>query len=73
MKKDGTICYPVLETEILKRGILKNDIAKAIGKTQETFSCKLNGRTNFYGDEVITIWKGFFKDIPIDELFQKKE
>lgn len=72
MKKSGEIYYPNLESEIARRGILKKDIKNVLGLDHATFSYKLNGIRPFTLEQGLTIWKTFFYDIPIDELFRKE-
>ncbi len=70
MKKNGKIYYPLLEAEIVKRGILKKEIRKAIGVEHTTLCYKLNGERSFTLEQGLLIWKTWFSDIPIDELFK---
>lgn len=61
--------YPILESEIAKRGIKKKDIASALQISQRSFSQKINGKLHFWYDEACLIQKTFFKDVTKDSLF----
>lgn len=69
MKNNGYIHYSVLESEMTKRGILKHDVIGLLGVENSTFSNKINGKRDFTLTEALTIWKEWFRDIPVDELF----
>lgn len=60
--------YPVLESELAKRGITKKEIAKDIGISPRAFSIKLSGKNDFWYSEILTIRK-YFPDLSIEELF----
>ncbi|MDE5885780.1 MAG: hypothetical protein K2H29_11990 [Oscillospiraceae bacterium] len=66
------IVYPTLEAEIARRGIKKYEIAKFLGISPRTFSNKLSASIGFSLEQGLTIWKTFFSDVPIDELFRKE-
>lgn len=61
--------FPVLESEIAKRGIKKKDIAAVLRLSPRTFSQKMTGRVGFWYDEACTIQKTFFDDVTKDMLF----
>ena len=61
--------YPILESEIAKHGIRKKDIAKRLGISERSFSCKMKGRNDFWLNEVLTI-HSFFPEVPPMELFK---
>ncbi len=69
MRKDGYVHFPLLETEMVKRGVFKRDIIKLLGIEASTLSYKINGKRDFTLDEALIIWKKWFNDIPVDELF----
>lgn len=73
MKKDGTVYYPRLEAEIVKRGIRKTEIRKRLGVNHTTLSEKLNGKRPFTLEQGLFIWETWFHDVPIEELFRKRE
>lgn len=60
--------YDVMAKEILKRGIRKTAIAKAIGASSKTLNNKLSGKSNFTWNEVCIIQTDFFPDISKDDL-----
>ena len=62
--------YPVLEAEMAKRNIQKQQIAKSLGISMKAFSEKRNGNLGFWWSEVL-ILHSFFPDIPIEELMKK--
>lgn len=47
--------YPILEAKIAENGIAKKDIAKKLGITSRSLSCKLSGSVDFWWKEVIAI------------------
>lgn len=63
--------YRFLKGEMIKRNISRKDLAKLIGKSQTTINCKLRGEYSFTYDEAVTIYKNYFSDLNIFELFQK--
>ncbi len=69
MRKNGYVHFPLLETEMIKRGIFKRDISKLLGVELSTLSYKINGKREFTLDEALAIWNEWFRDIPVDELF----
>lgn len=73
MKKGKGAYFPKLETEILLRGILKKEIEDGLCIAHSAFVAKLNGERVFTLEQGIFIWKTWFSDIPIDELFRKNE
>ncbi|MBR7085315.1 MAG: hypothetical protein IKI37_09090 [Oscillospiraceae bacterium] len=73
MKKTGNVTFPCLESEITRRGIRKMDIQQKLGINHSSFSYKLNGERPFTLEQGLTIWKTWFSDIPIDELFKKED
>lgn len=73
MTKSGKVYYPRLEAEIAQRGILKKDMKEALGIDHASFSYKLNGIRPFTLEQGILVWKTWFSDIPIDELFKCEE
>ena len=70
MKRDGTVYYPVLESEIILRKISKKDIYSLLGLQANTFTLKLNGNLRFSLDEAICIQETFFSDVSVNKLFQ---
>lgn len=60
--------FPILESEIAKRGIRKKDIAEAIGIEPKSISNKLTGKTELKLNEMRVI-QAFIPDIPLDQLF----
>lgn len=69
MRKNGYVHFLLLETEMMKRGIFKRDISELLDVELSTVSYKINGKREFTLDEALTIWRKWFGDIPIDELF----
>ncbi len=61
--------FPVLESEIAKRGIKKKDIAAVLELSPRSFSQKITGRVGFWYDEACLIQKTFFNDVTTDTLF----
>ncbi len=73
MKRNGQIYFPRLESEILFRGITKTEITQKLGINHSSFIYKLNGERPFTLEQGLTIWKTWFSDIPIDELFKTQK
>lgn len=67
-----TRIYPILFTEIDRRGIKKRAIANAIGVSDRTLNNKMRGVTEFTWPEVSVIRNTFFPDISVDVLFEKE-
>lgn len=70
MRRDGSTYYPRLESEIILRGIRKQDIQKQLNCKMATFVLKLNGERRFTLDEAIRLQEEFFPDISVNELFR---
>lgn len=64
--------YPVLDMGLYEKRISRATVASRIGVTARTFSNKMNGKSPFTWNEVQTIRKEFFPDVPIEELFRVK-
>lgn len=67
--------YPVLISEIAKRGIKKNAIAARIGVSERCLYNKLYGISSFTWEEICAIVDCFFPDMAgrKDELFARAE
>ena len=65
--------YSVLASEIMKRGIRKTAIEKAISSSTKTLNNKLCGKSEFTWNEVCTIQAGFLPDISKDDLMATDE
>lgn len=70
MKRDGSVYYPKLESEIVLRGIHKQDIQKHLNCKMGTFMLKLNGERRFTLDEAIKIQEACFPDVSVNDLFR---
>lgn len=73
MKKNGEVCYPRLESEIVSRGIRKKNVYELLEIDRSSLTNKLNGKSPFTIEQALLIWKMWFSDIPINELFEKEE
>lgn len=60
--------FPILEGEIARRGIKKKDIANKLGISERAFANKLNGKSDLWWSEVITI-HNIFPNISTERLF----
>ena len=58
-----------LVSEMVKNGIESSDIANLVGKTQKSVSQKLNGKIDFYMDEIIKIRNFLNPELSIEYLF----
>lgn len=63
--------YRNLEAEIARIGADKHDLAKSIGRTYNTFLCKMRGEYPFTYDEAVKIQENFFPNTDIKILFTK--
>lgn len=62
--------YYILERELKRSKITREQLAKMIGISISTVSEKLNGRTAFKLDECQKIKKVLGTPLPLDELFK---
>ena len=60
--------YPVLVSEIAKRGLRKTAMAKRLGMDSKSFYNKLNGNTEFAWPEIKMMRNEFFPDMKIEDL-----
>lgn len=60
--------YPVLVSEIARKGIRKSVMAKQLGMNSKTFYNKLNGVTEFSWPEIRLMRDTFFPDIKLEDL-----
>ena len=68
-----TVVFPVLISEIAKRGIKRKDIAGCLGICEKTLKQKLDGITEFTWREVKEVSTHFFPDIPLVNLFGESD
>ena len=72
-RKNPEPIYPVLEAEIVKRGILKKSIAELLELAPRMLSTRLTGKFEFTLGQAIAIQEKFFPDMDIKMLFNKNE
>lgn len=65
----SVIVYPVLVSEIAKRGTKRTVIAATLGISYKSLYNKLSGKVPFTWPEAKEITKTFFPDMRIDDLF----
>lgn len=65
------IRYPILEGKIAERGIRKKSIAQALNISPRALSNKLNGKSDFTWNEVVTIQEMYFMDVTKEELMSR--
>lgn len=63
--------YPVLISEIAKRGIKKTAIASRLGLSEKALYNKICGFSSFTWEETCSINSCFFPDMNKDELFSR--
>lgn len=63
--------YANLKAEMARRSITSLKMAKVIDVTIQTFSKKLNGKSDFTLSEAYAIKEFMSLDMPIEELFKK--
>lgn len=66
------VYYPILETEMTKRGIKKKAVYSQLGISGRSLYNKLAGIVPFTWPEVCNIQGTFFPDIPKDMLFSSE-
>ena len=62
--------YPVLEGEMIKRGLSKEQLALELSISYRSLFNKIKGKTSFTWDEACKIQSTFFPDMSKDELFR---
>ena len=65
--------YPVLESEIKRKGVKKKAMAQALGVDEVTIWHKTCGKRSFTVEQAILIQKTWFQEIPISVLFQHRK
>lgn len=70
MRRDGFVYYPVLEAEMGRNGIQKEQIQQLLKIDYSSVSQKVNGRRPFKVDEAIRIQETFFPYVSVNRLFQ---
>ena len=70
MRKDRSVYYPILEAEMGRNGIQKEQFRKLLKIDRSSVSQKVNGYRPFKVDEAIRIQEAFFPNVSINELFQ---
>lgn len=63
--------YKRLYIELKARKITHAEVAKALGITAQSFSYKVNGKSDFTAPEMFII-KKIIKDVPMEQLFKKE-
>ena len=71
-RKNVVPYYPMLEAEISKAGIKKQDIAQKLNLTPRALSRKMTGECDFWLKEVIII-QSIFPAVPIEKLFEHND
>lgn len=61
--------YPTLAAEMARKGITKEQLARAAGISYRTFYNKWNGLAPFTWPEVCKIRDAYFPDMSSDKLF----
>ena len=64
--------YPTLTSEIAKRGIKKNAIARQLGISERSLYNKLSGAADFTWPEIVAINSCFFPDYDPTKLFARE-
>ena len=65
--------YPVIVDGIREKKLKKQDIADKLKISKGALYQKLQGRASFRVEEAIDLHEFYFPEIPIEELFEKKE
>ena len=65
--------YPNLSAELVRRRLTQNDIAKLLGISISTMSCKMNGKSVFTLDEAKKIYDFLNPNVEFVELFETEE
>ena len=64
--------YRILQNEIEKRGLTYTGIDKAIGLTQNFFSMKMRGKSNFMPAQKLAIKNFLGVEMSVEELFKRE-
>ena len=64
--------YKTLIGELAKKKITKSILAKLLSIHVNSVTNKLNGNSSFTVEEAILIWKTYFPEWSIDDLFKKE-
>ena len=64
--------YPNLSAELVRHRVTQNDIAKLLGISISTMSCKMTGKSGFTLDEAMNIHEFLNADITLTELFERE-
>jgi hypothetical protein len=65
--------FPNLKAEMARKNIDGITISAVLGCNPKTFSCKLNGKTEFTRSEIFTIQRECFPNFTVEYLFSEKE
>lgn len=65
--------YPNLLAEMARYGYTNQDLAKATQKNLSTISLKLNGKKDFYKNEILDIRNKLFPECSLEYLFEEKK
>lgn len=64
--------YPNLRAEMARRQVKSYEAAAALGVRQATFSAKLNGKSEWTLDEMLTVKRFVGTAMPLELLFKKE-
>lgn len=65
--------YPVLETEIKRRGMMKKAIAARLNIDPRSLNNKLNGVSHFSWEEANAVRDNFFPDMDLQKLMTRRD
>lgn len=65
--------YPTIKAEMGRKGMTIVDLSNATGIRYQTLSEKLRGNYQITVQEAMSIKSALGVDIPLEELFEKKE
>lgn len=65
--------FPNIKAELARKGMTIVDLSNATGIRYQTLWCKLKGDYQFTVQEAISIKSAIGVDMPLEELFEKKE
>lgn len=65
--------YPNLNAEIARAGITRTELAKRACMSDSALSLKMSGKVKFTFDETMRIKDAIGVDLPLEELFEKRE
>lgn len=65
--------FPNLEAEMARKGVLRIDIAKLLGRVNSVITSRMDGTSKWLFWETVTIKEFLKTDLSLDELFESED